>query len=173
MTEIEDKSLLICTLKKSADVLKKVVMYGSYVIVAIAIISAIAYLVWLGFNSPLIIVIYSSIISLLISIPWWAYSIVMAIVAIVGYSFLWCANRVFISEDWNDFNYAGIGAFGSLFLWIVFIVIIFLNQPQIVAVIGNLWVCILLLGSAAVVPIGWIIGAYLHYRGRIGKEQNP
>jgi hypothetical protein len=100
MTEIEDKSLLICTLKKSADVLKKVVMYGSYVIVAIAIISAIAYLVWLGFNSPLIIVIYSSIISLLISIPWWAYSIVMAIVAIVGYSFLWCANRFQLCRYW-------------------------------------------------------------------------
>jgi len=38
MTDIDDKSLLRCTIKKSADVLKKVVLYGSYIIAAIAIV---------------------------------------------------------------------------------------------------------------------------------------
>ena len=105
MPEIEDKSLLKCTIKKSVDVLKKVVLYGLYSAVTIILITAIAavgYLIWLGFNSSLATIIYSSIISLLVSIPWYVYVGVIALLAIPVYSLVWCIARELQDEDWKS-----------------------------------------------------------------------
>ena len=103
MVDSGDKSLLKCTIKKSVDVFKKVVIYGLYsavIIILITAIAAVGYLIWLGFNSSLATIIYSSIISLLISIPWYVYVGVIAILAIPVYSLLWCIARVHKMYDW-------------------------------------------------------------------------
>jgi len=110
MTDIDDKSLLRCTIKKSADVLKKVVLYGSYVIAAITAI-AIVYFGVTKIWEPLINAI-STIISFLFGIPelFWALPLVMKLIilgivslGVIGvYSLVWCIARDLEKEDWES-----------------------------------------------------------------------
>ena len=102
--ETNDKSLLRCTIKKSADVMKKLAKYAAYVLgTLIAGILALygALGVWAIAADP-VYKIVDSIISFLFSIPWYYYAGVVAIAAIPVYSFLWCVARELTEEDWES-----------------------------------------------------------------------
>jgi len=184
MTEIEDKSLLKCTIKKSIDVLNKVVLYGLYVVTIIILITtmaAVGYLIWLGFNSSLATIIYSSIISLLVSIPWYVYVGAIATLAIPVYSLLWCIAREFTEEDWNCWmsrESSSLFAF-AIIIGVPFIVsvIICWAVPQLTFVVFLIMLIAIFVGACSVCSsdteskvepnILGFIGAYLHYRKRM------
>jgi len=118
MTTIDDKSLLRCTWKKSADVLKKVVIYGSYVIVAltgitlaILIINTTVDLIYktvfyiLSTIGPCLVIISSMLTPVgifLLIIPWYGYVGIVAVMVIPVYSLLWCITRELQDEDWKS-----------------------------------------------------------------------
>jgi hypothetical protein len=118
MTTNDDKSLLRCTWKKSADVLKKVVLYGSYVIVAltgitlaILIINTTVDLIYktvfyiLSTIGPCLVIISSMLTPVgifLLIIPWYGYVGIVAVMAIPVYSLLWCITRELQDEDWKS-----------------------------------------------------------------------
>jgi len=118
MTTIDDKSLLRCTWKKSADVLKKVVIYGSYVIVAltgitlaILIINTTVDLIYktvfyiLSTIGPCMVIISSMLTPVgifLLIIPWYGYVGIVAVMVIPVYSLLWCITRELQDEDWKS-----------------------------------------------------------------------
>jgi len=115
VTEINDRSLLKCTIKKSADVLKKVVLYGLYVIAAITAIVIGTAIVYFGITklwepivnviSVVITAIWSIITvigSILLTIPWYIYIGGMAVLTIPVYSLLWCVARDLEKEDWES-----------------------------------------------------------------------
>jgi hypothetical protein len=163
MTEINDRSLLKCTIKKSVDVLKKVLLYGLYVvIISILIIAMVAggYLVWLLFNSSLSTVIYSSIISVLFSIPWYVYVGGVAVMAIPVYSLVWCIARELTDEDWNSEIAKNIALAAALAIALAAALAIALTIALAAA-----------LAAALAIPLDskilLFIGAYLHYRKRV------
>jgi len=184
MVDSGDKSLLKCTIKKSVDVFKKVVIYGLYsavIIILITAIAAVGYLIWLGFNSSLATIIYSSIISLLISIPWYVYVGAVALLAIPVYSLIWCIAREFTEEDWNCWmsrESSSLFAF-AIIIGVPFIVsvIICWAVPQLTFVVflsmaiaifvGGFSVCSSDTESKVEPNILGFIGAYLHYRKRM------
>jgi hypothetical protein len=112
--EITDKSLLKCTIKKSANVTKKLLVFGGKAGVLIAIAAG---LIWGGLNIisriinavyPTLAAVSATIYNLLVSIPLWVYGISTIPAIILGYSFLWCVKRDLTEEDWksreaNDF----------------------------------------------------------------------
>ena len=180
MVDSGDKSLLKCTIKKSVDVFKKVVIYGLYsavIIILITAIAAVGYLIWLGFNSSLATIIYSSIISLLISIPWYVYVGAVALLAILLYSLIWCIAREFTEEDWNcwmsrEFAFAiiiGVPFIVSVIIcWAVpqLTFVVFLSMA-IAIFVGGFSVCSSDTESKVEPNILGFIGAYLHYRKRM------
>lgn len=114
MTEITDKSLLRCTLKKSADVTAKVVLYASYAIVGIAAavlaiygILAIADVLFVPVLAAIITAAYwcgivvGSLLGIVSAIPWYVYAGIVVVAAILVYSFLWCIARELTEEDWD------------------------------------------------------------------------
>ena len=95
------ESLLKCTLKKSPQVLWKIVLRGSYVIVgltAAAIAYYLAIQLYLREIQPLIGIIAGA----LASVPWYYYAGAGVIAAIPIYSFLWCVARDLTQEDWKS-----------------------------------------------------------------------
>ena len=118
MTTIDDKSLLGCTWKKSADVLKKVVIYGLYVIaaltgitLAILIIKTTVDLIYktvfyiLSTIGPCLVIISSMLTPVgifLLIIPWYGYVGIVAVMVIPVYSLLWCITRELQDEDWKS-----------------------------------------------------------------------
>ena len=178
MPEIEDKSLLKCTIKKSVDVLKKVVLYGLYSAVTIILITAIAavgYLIWLGFNSSLATIIYSSIISLLVSIPWYVYVGVIALLAIPVYSLVWCIARELTEEDWESGEAATVSIISAIAITLGIIGIIIIgiiiaisdtktNAPAILIGLLIILLGVFLLEGPKILLFP---GAYLHYRKRM------
>jgi hypothetical protein len=178
MVDIEDKSLLKCTIKKSVDVLKKVVLYGLYSAVTIILITAIAavgYLVWLGFNSSLATIIYSSIISLLVSIPWYVYIGVVAVLAIPVYSLVWCIARELTDEDWKSGEAATVSVISAIAITLGIIITIIGISIAISDTKTNAPVILLGL-SAILLGVFFLLegpktlsfpGAYLHYRRRM------
>ena len=149
--ETNDKSLLRCTIKKSADVMKKLAKYAAYILGTLiagilALIAGILALygalgVWAIAADP-VYKIVDSIVSFLFSIPWYYYAGIVAIAAIPVYSLLWCVTRELTEEDWES-NEAKTFALSALAL-------------------------ALALDSKAF----RFIGAYLHYRKRVkaGKQ---
>jgi len=125
MTEIEDKSLLMCTWNKSVDVFIKVLFIVSIVVVSIVGIAIIikglvvlwAYL-WTDVYYWLEIII-STPISFLVSIPWYGYAGLMAALAIPVYSFLWCIAKRLTESDWGS----GTAKETAIFISISFVVI--------------------------------------------------
>lgn len=112
---IPDKSLFRCTLKKSADVTAKVVLYASYAVVGVTaavlaiygmlaccaaiwelIKDAVHYLAYIIANGVV------GGLALLVSIPWYVYAGVVAVAAIPVYSFLWCVARELTEEDYQS-----------------------------------------------------------------------
>ena len=102
--EIQDKSLLRCTVKKSWHTAGRVIVAASYAIVALAIGAVMAY----GALNilPKLYEIASAavgyIVSVLVSIPLWMYGVAAIPMGIVGYSFLWCVARDLTEEDWKS-----------------------------------------------------------------------
>jgi hypothetical protein len=178
MTEIEDKSLLRCTIKKSVDVFKKVVLCGLYSAVTIILITAIAavgYLIWLGFNSSLATIIYSSIISLLVSIPWYVYVGVIALLAIPVYSLVWCIARELTKEDWESGEAATVSIISVIAITLGIIIIIIgiiiaisdtkTNAPAILIGLSAILIGVFFLLEGPKILL--FPGAYLHYRKRM------
>ena len=181
MPEIEDKSLLKCTIKKSVDVLKKVVLYGLYSAVTIILITAIAavgYLIWLGFNSSLATIIYSSIISLLVSIPWYVYVGVIALLAIPVYSLVWCIARELTEEDLKSDEAKSHASFIFMSSFILsafsafFAYIQSFNNIDVFNFIFGFAIILAFIGtiSVFVIEVSLFPGAYLHYRRRMKLE---
>jgi len=179
MTELEDKSLLRCTIKKSADVLKKVVLYGSYIIAAIAIVYFGVAIVYFGVTKiwePLINAI-STIISFLFGIPelFWALPLVMKLIilgivslGVIGvYSLVWCIARDLEKEDWESDSAKDIAfAFAALALALAFA---FAALAFAALALPALAFAALALPALALAhpKIFLVIGAYLHYRKRM------
>jgi len=178
-TEIEDKSLLKCTIKKSADVLKKVVLYGSYVITAITAIVIIYFgitMIW----EPLVKIISGGITTIwliltpigifLLMIPWYVYVGGVAVLAIPVYSLLWCIARELTDEDWKSDSAKNITvlaltlAFTVLALALAFAVIT-------LAIAITLAAIVLTLALASNSKLFSFPGAYLHYRKRIQCQE--
>jgi len=115
MTENTDHNLLRCTVKKSLDVVQKLILWASYAIVGlaglvVALYGAIAlYGVLVTPTASLAMQIYelvasgfSAVISLLSLVPWYVYIGIAVIGAIPTYSFLWCVARELTEEDWKS-----------------------------------------------------------------------
>jgi len=182
MTDIDDKSLLRCTIKKSADVLKKVVLYGSYVIAAITAI-AIVYFGVTKIWEPLINAI-STIISFLFGIPelFWALPLVMKLIilgivslGVIGvYSLVWCIARDLEKEDWESDSAKDIAlvAIVALVIAIVALAIALVAIVALVIAIVAL-VAIVALAIAVITDSKLFLfpGAYLHYRKRTRELQ--
>ena len=178
MTDIDDKSLLRCAIKKSADVLKKVVLYGSYMIAAIAIVYFGVAIVYFGVTKiwePLINAI-STIISFLFGIPelFWALPLVMKLIilgivslGVIGvYSLVWCIARDLEKEDWESDSAKDIAA---LALALAFaLVALALALAFAFALVAFALAAFALATFALADPkIFLVIGAYLHYRKRM------
>ena len=98
--EITDKSLLRCTIKKSASVLSKIILYASYCIVGLTA-AALAYFGIKGLyelGAPALEKIYVY----LAGVPWYYYAGAIALAAIPVYSLLWCIARELTEEDWKS-----------------------------------------------------------------------
>ena len=161
MTEINDRSLLKCTIKKSADVLNKVVLYGSYVIAAITAIVIGTAIVYFGITKlweSIVNVISAAITTIwavLSAIPWYVYVGGVAVMAIPVYSLLWCIARDLEKEDWESDSAKDIAA---LALALAFALVAF----------AFALVAFALAAFALADPkIFLVIGAYLHYRKRM------
>ena len=177
MTDIDDKSLLRCTIKKSADVLKKVVLYGSYIIAAIAIVYFGVAIVYFGVTKiwePLINAI-STIISFLFGIPelFWALPLVMKLIilgivslGVIGvYSLVWCIARDLEKEDWESDSAKDIAL--ALALAFAFAALAFAALALPALAFAALALPALALPALAHPKIFLVIGAYLHYRKRM------
>jgi len=183
-TEIEDKSLLKCTIKKSADVLKKVVLYGSYVITAITAIVIIYFgitMIW----EPLVKIISGGITTIwliltpigifLLMIPWYVYVGGVAVLAIPVYSLLWCIARELTDEDWKSDSAKNITV---LALALAFAVITLAIAITLAAIVLTLALAFAVITLAAIVlalasnsKLFSFPGAYLHYRKRIQCQE--
>jgi hypothetical protein len=150
--ETNDKSLLRCTVKKSADVVKKLVMYAAYAIVVITVLVIMffgAFAVWAVVEKPLEICV-----SFLLGIPWYYYVGVVALAAIPVYSLLWCVARELTHEDWKSDEAKNI-AFA-------------LALTGALALIGVIaFAFALALAFAFESKVLLFFGAYLHYRKRV------
>jgi len=172
MTEINDRSLLKCTIKKSADVLKKVVLYGSYVIAAITIVYFGVTKIW----EPLINAI-STIISFLFGIPelFWALPLVMKLIilgivslGVIGvYSLVWCIARDLEKEDWDSDSAKDIALAAVAALAFALVLAIALAFAGLAFALAALALAAFTLATIANPKIFLVIGAYLHYRKRM------
>jgi hypothetical protein len=200
MTEINDKSLLRCTIKKSADVLNKVVLYGSYVIAAITAIVIGTAIVYFGITKlwePLINAI-STIISFLFGIPelFWALPLVMKLIilgivslGVIGvYSLVWCIARDLEKEDWESDSAKDIAlaalAFAAFafaaFALAAFAAFAFAAFALVIAIVA-LVIALVAIALVAIVALAIAVitdsklflfpGAYLHYRKRTRELQ--
>ena len=188
MPEIEDKSLLKCTIKKSVDVLKKVVLYGLYSAVTIILITAIAavgYLVWLGFHSSLVSdtisviwLILTSLGTILLAIPWYVYVGVIALLAIPVYSLIWCIARELTEEDWKSDEAKSHASFIFMSSFILSAFSAFFaytqsfNSIDVFNFIFGFAIILAFIGtiSVFVIEVSLFPGAYLHYRRRMKLE---
>jgi membrane protein implicated in regulation of membrane protease activity len=112
-SNITDKSLLRCTVKKSVHLTERLIVYASFAIVALIVgVGAMTILPpMVGIALGLLAVCWS----VLASIPWYCYVCATVIVSIPLYSFLWCVARDLEEEDWKS-NSANDSALASLVL---------------------------------------------------------
>lgn len=120
MNEIEiptNTCIWKCTYVKSKHTAKKVILYSSYVIVALSVIFAITYPIYtnlptltsvsgsaISFIFTLITSSISATGSFLKSIPWWIYVIGFVIFSIPAHSFIWCLKQDLTEEDRTHAN---------------------------------------------------------------------
>jgi NADH:ubiquinone oxidoreductase subunit 6 (subunit J) len=129
----EDKSLLKCTVKKSLDVTKKLVLYASYIVDAVAATALALYGAFGIWNvvsdavckALLVITGFAgSAWGLLLAVPWYVYVGVVAVAAIPVYSFLWCVARELTEEDWKYAENNGTWLYALLFPLIIVSIIL-------------------------------------------------
>ncbi len=172
-------SILKCTLKKSLEVTKKLVLYASYVIVGIAgvffaIYGTMGLLEWslTVFMIPASWIIGGSL-GILISLPWYVYAGLLVVVGIVGYSFAWCVKRELTEEDYKESKDDIVGSIyvgSTCFLIEIIIMAMSYYQPEkvVMFIIGSLFVIVLLaVGLVRATPV---INAYLRHRKRVRGE---
>jgi hypothetical protein len=184
--ETNDKSLLRCTIKKSADVMKKLAKYAAYILGTLiagtlAIFGALG--VWAISADP-VYKIVDSIVSFLFSIPWYYYaavaSIVVPIAGIVAYAFLWCVTRELTEEDWESNEAEDTALFTLTFAFAIVIAFAFAFAITFAALSAIAFAFAFATTFAAIVAaiaLAFIdskaflfIGAYLHYRKRVKAE---
>lgn len=181
-------SILKCTIKKSAHVTVRLILFA---VVAAVFISGI-YVIWtlvpatMAALKAVIDLLASAVIDLLASVPWFVYATAGVLVTIFGYSWAWCVAREFTEEDWGcDGVWDGGGAIFFISLFILSAVVF--NR---VFQIPDIVLCILLSAgvSASVALLCELFqsirrdvlnfypsvsktiafpGAYLHYRKRM------
>lgn len=106
--EITDKSLLMCTIKKSVSILVKTIKYGSYLVVGLtaAILSGYGLVAVYEVIAPAITAVIGQIVTIFSGLAWYyqivAVGIVVVIPAIVVYSFSWCVARELTGDDWKS-----------------------------------------------------------------------
>ena len=185
MTEIEDKSLLKCTIKKSVDVLEKVLVFGLGFVVGVAALWIACFIIsdavtrkpLVNLVSDTISVIWlilTSLGTILLAIPWYVYVGVIFIVSIMTYSFLWCIARELTDEDWKSDEaeaYAGFVfiSFVTLSTFSAFFSCTQLpNSDAFTFVFGfALIFAFIATISIFVIKVYSFPGAYLHYRKRM------
>jgi hypothetical protein len=176
--EINDPSLLRCTVKKSIQVIKKLSLY----VVALAALAIIGYGIYLGLPTltkiaGMVVDVLVSIVTVLVSIPWYFYAGAVAIAAIPVYSFVWCITRELMDEDWNS-NTAETVAFALAFALAAFALAFALAAFALAAIALALAAIALALAAIAAFAVAFaafavdtkpllFIGAYLHYRKRM------
>ena len=99
--QIDDKSLLRCTVKKSVHVFERLFVYIAYLIVGCTI-GAITYLGVTNILFPSVAYGVIVAVAFLVSIPWYYYAGAVALLAVPAYSFLWCVARDLTEEDWKS-----------------------------------------------------------------------
>jgi len=99
--QIDDKSLLRCTVKKSVHVFERLFVYIAYLIVGCTI-GAITYLGVTNILFPSVAYGVIVAVAFLVSIPWYYYAGAVALLAVPAYSFLWCVARDLTEEDWES-----------------------------------------------------------------------
>ena len=110
-SNITDKSLLRCTVKKSVHLTERLIVYASFAIVALTIV-AIVGVGAMTILPPMVGIalgLLSVCWSVLASIPWYCYVAAAAVGVIPSYSFLWCVARDLEEEDWKSnsaYNFA-------------------------------------------------------------------
>ena len=179
-----DKSLLRCTIRKSADVVKKLVKYAAYTI-AVVIAGILSIYGAMGIWAVAEVAedpIYKSIESItsfLSGIPWYYYAGAIVIAAIPVYSFLWCVARELTEEDWESKE-------AENFVALAFALALF---PLALAFAFALTLTLALFALAFVALVAFValalfaltltradskaflfVGAYLHYRKRVKAE---
>lgn len=154
----DNLSLFQCVVKKSNSVIDKVFYYGGWSLIVVSIILLILVLGYL-----ILLPIYTLMLQHkeVIIIPGLILGFILAIPV---YSLIWCVTRKFSHEDWNDFEYAGLGV-GISFLIVVMAVVMGIFSIRYNS--NPLEILLLVVCSAFTLPIGYILGAYLHYRERI------
>ena len=190
----EQDKLLACWRKKSIDVTATLVLYAACVIDILAVmIVAVFALVWMFENFyPPTVDLFTGIVSLLSLIiafvPWYVWLGVGVIVAILGYSYMWCVAREFTDEDWACENISASVGVICISGGIVSIVLAYATSVFIINYLGGradellggtilLWlVCffIFLCGGMSFLGKSKWIGVsdvYLRYRKRIKGEK--
>jgi len=190
----EQDKLLACWRKKSIDVTAKVILYAACVIDTLAVgLLAILAFVWMYENFyPPTVDLFTGIVSLLSLIiafvPWYVWLGVGVIVAILGYSYMWCVAREFTDEDWACENISASVGVICISGGIVSIVLAYATSVFIIIYLGGradgllngtilLWLVyffiFFLIGVSFLGESKWIgvSDVYLHYRKRIKGEK--
>ena len=169
--------ILKCTIKKSADVTKKLVLYASYMIVVTTTVAGTIFgvsIIWSVIAQP----IYQ-LVQMLFGIPWYYYVGIVAITVIPVYSLLWCMACELTDEDWQSeeakdiadaftfafavavaFAAAAAAAFAVAFTFAVAFAFAF------AVAVAFTFAFTFAAVFAADSKLGLFIGAYLHYRKR-------
>ena len=155
----DETSLLRCTIKKSVQVLERVVVSIASLIVGVAL-CGVAYFAAIG----IIFLLSLVIIAITISIPWYYYAGIIALLSIPTYSAIWCIARELPSEDWESDDAKDIAA-AVAFAFVTFVAFV------VVAAVASVFVATVV---AAVAFVAFadskylrFLGAYLHYRKRM------
>jgi len=188
MTEIDDKSLLRCTIKKSVDVLEKVLVFGLGFVVGVAALWIACFIIsdavtrkpLVNLVSDTISVIWlilTSLGTILLAIPWYVYVGVIFIVSIMTYSFLWCIARELTDEDWKSDEAKSHASFIFMSSFILSAFSAFFaytqsfNNIDVFNFIFGFAIILAFIGtiSVFVIEVSLFPGAYLHYRKRMKK----
>jgi hypothetical protein len=175
--EINVPLLLRCTVKKSIQVIKKLSLY----VVALAALAIIGYGIYLGLPTltkiaGMVVDVLVSIVTVLVSIPWYFYAGAVAIAAIPVYSFVWCITRELMDEDWNSntaetvafaFAVAFAVAFAAFAAFAVAFAVAFAAFAVAFAFAAAFAVAFAAAAFAVDTKPLLFIGAYLHYRKRM------
>lgn len=189
-----ESKLLRCTLRKSADVFAKLVLYASYVVCGVtALVLAVygAFALYSSASKPtgelaaticgIASAAFSVIFSLLAAIPWYVYVGIAAVAAIPVYSLLWCIAREFTEEDKNTSDdpilltaialVCGAIAITYEVQWAAtHLGIEYIGESSIHAFAIPVGIAVIPAGVMYILHRAFI-GAYLHYRKRMKEER--